>query len=108
MTFKADLSFGGRPIRRLVLLVAAVLAAGPLPQAQEVFGYEVVSVTNGGAIQGKVVFTGTPPAPRKVIPTKDKEVCGSGIREVPQIVLAPDKGVQEAFVYLTAVEKGKA
>ncbi len=95
-------------MRRLALLAAALLVAGPLPQPQKVFGYEVVSVPNGGTIQGKVVFTGTPPDPRKVIPTKDKEVCGSGIREVPQIVLAPDKAVQDAFVYLKTVEKGKA
>ncbi len=92
---------------RLTVLAAALLAAGPLLPPHQASGYEAVAVTNAGAIQGKVVFTGTPPAPRKVIPTKDKEVCGSGIREVPQIVLAPDKGVQEAFVYLKAVEKGK-
>src|SRR5262249_37407779 len=33
--------------------------------------------------------------------------CGSGVREVPQILLAPDKGVQDAFAYLKAVDKGK-
>jgi hypothetical protein len=96
-----------RSMPRLTLLAATLLVVGALLQPHQAWGYEAVAVANGGAIQGKVVFTGTPPAPRKVIPTKDKEVCGSGIREMAQIVLAPDKGVQEAFVYLKVVEKGK-
>ena len=72
---------------RLTIVAVAFLVLGSLPP--QASAYEVVSVANGGAIQGKVVFTGAPPAPRKVIPTKDKEVCG-GVREVPQILLAPD------------------
>lgn len=70
--------------------------------------YEVVSVTDGGTIRGKVVFSGTPPAKKKIIPTKDREACGSGVREVDQILVGADKGVQEAIVYLKQVEKGKA
>jgi hypothetical protein len=71
------------------------------------FAYEAVSVSDGGTIQGKVAFTGTPPAAKKVIPTKDRQVCG-GVREVPLIVLGADHGVQNAFVYLKGIEKGKA
>lgn len=95
-------------MRRLALVMAAaVLLASSVLPSRTASGYEAVSVANGGTVQGKIVFTGTPPPPRKVIPTKDKEVCG-GIREVPLIMLAPDKGVQDAFVYLKGVEKGKA
>jgi hypothetical protein len=86
-------------------LVLAVLALILVPVVWSL-AYESVAIVDGGTIQGKISFTGTPPSPRKVIPTKDREVCG-GIREVPQIVLAPDKGVGNAFVYLKAVEKGK-
>jgi len=70
--------------------------------------YEVVSVSDGGTLKGKVVFAGTPPAKKKIIPTKDREACGSGVREVDQILVGPDKGVQEAIVYLKEVQKGKA
>ena len=91
---------------RLTVVAVAFVVLGSLLPPHQASGYEVVSVANGGTIEGKVVFTGAPPAPRKVIPTKDKEVCG-GVRDVPQILLAPDKGVQDAFVYLKAVEKGK-
>ena len=85
-------------------LCTALLAA---TVASPAAAYEVAPVSNGGSIKGKVTFTGSPPAPRKIIPTKDKEVCG-GVREVPQIAVGPDKGVQDAIVYLKEVEKGKA
>ena len=51
-------------------------------------------------------FAGAVPT-KKIIPTKDKEVCGD-IREEPEIVVGADKGVTDAVVYLKAVEKGKA
>lgn len=83
-------------------LAVALLAASPPPAA----AYEVVPVTDGGTIEGKVTFDGTVPS-RKIIPTKDKETCGD-IREEPQVIVGADKGVQDAVVYLKAVEKGKA
>jgi hypothetical protein len=70
--------------------------------------YDVVAVPDGGSIKGRVVYNGAPPPKRKVVPTKDREVCGSGVREVDQIVLGSDKGVADAVVYLAKVEKGKA
>jgi hypothetical protein len=88
----------------VLLPAAALLAALAWPAG----AYEVVAVTDGGTIRGKVVFTGTPPPKRKVIPTKDREVCGSGVREVDQILVGADQAVQEAIVYLQPVEKGKA
>lgn len=71
-----------------------------------VLSYEVGVVNGGGSIEGKVLFQGVVPT-RKIIPTKDREVCG-GPRDEPQIRVGPDKGVQDAVVYLKAVEKGKA
>lgn len=89
--------------RLIVLVFAAALA--PVAVAE---GYEVVPVPDGGGLKGKVVYQGPPPPPRKVVPTKDREVCGSGVREAPQMLLGPDRGVQDAIVYLRKVEKGKA
>jgi hypothetical protein len=87
----------------IVLVFAAALALVAVAE-----GYEVVPVPDGGSLRGKVVYPGPPPPPRKVVPTKDREVCGSGVREVPQMLLGPDRGVQDAIVYLRKVEKGKA
>ena len=67
--------------------------------------YESVQVTEGGTINGKVVYQGDI-ATRKIIPTKDPETCG-GIREEPLIVVGGGKGVQGAVVYLKDIQKGK-
>lgn len=77
----------------------AVLA---LPAA----AYEVVDVSGGGIIEGRVTYDGSVPT-RKIIPTKDQEVCG-GIRDEALIVLGPNKGVRDVVVYLKDVESGKA
>jgi hypothetical protein len=87
------------------VLGAAVVV---LAVAGEAVGYEAGTVSNGGSITGKVVFNGTVPAKRKIVPTKDREVCGSGVREVDQITVGPDKAVADSIVFLKKVEKGKA
>lgn len=86
-----------------LFLTWALAGGGPPADA-----YEAMQVADGGTIQGKVVFQGAPPPKKKVIPTKDKETCGSAPRDVDQILLGPDKAVQDAVVYLKKVEKGKA
>lgn len=87
-----------------VFLTLVLLVLAPRPSA----AYQAVAVADGGTIKGKVTFAGTPPPKRKVIPTKDREACGSGVREVDQILLGPDRAVHEAVVYLKQIEKGKA
>ena len=66
--------------------------------------YDAGTVTDGGTIEGRIVFNGTVQM-RKIIPTKDVEVCG-GIREEPMIEVGPDKGVKDAAVDLVGVPKG--
>jgi hypothetical protein len=88
--------------RATTLIPLAALAAIPLGAA----AYETVTVTDGGTIKGKVVYQGTVPM-KKIVPTKDQATCG-GVRDEPQIVVGPDKGVQDAVVYLKDVQKGKA
>lgn len=69
------------------------------------YAYEEGEVQNGGAIKGSVVFNGSVPM-RKIIPTKDPEVCG-GVREDPEIILGKGNHVAEAVVYLKDIQKGK-
>jgi hypothetical protein len=85
---------------------AVVLAATTCPTPGFAQAYQAGTVTGGGSITGKVVFNGTVPT-RKVIPTKDVEVCGRPYEET-LIQVGPDKGVQNAVVYLADVAKGKA
>lgn len=84
----------------LIVATALVLASPPAT------AYEVVTVSGGGRIEGKVTFVGHVPT-KKIIPTKDREVCG-GPRDEAQIRVGADKGVQDAVVYLKDVARGKA
>ena len=86
----------------LSLLASAFL----LTIAQPTQAYDEGPVTGGGTIQGKIVFNGVSPT-RKVIPTKDVEVCG-GPYEETLVQIGPDKSVQNAVVYLVDIAKGKA
>jgi hypothetical protein len=88
-------------VQRMVV-VAALLALSAMRAA----AYEVAPVADGGSIKGKVLFSGALPPKKKVIPTKDREVCGS-IRDVDQIAVAADRGVFDAIVYLKTVDRGK-
>jgi hypothetical protein len=67
--------------------------------------YEEVQVQDGGAIEGKVTFEGRIPT-KKIVPTKDREICGD-IREVELLQRGPGNGVAQAAVYLQEVAKGK-
>ncbi len=83
-------------------LVLAALLAAP----GSALGYEETTISGGGTIAGKVVFNGDVPM-RKIITTKDQDVCG-GIREEPEIIVSGEKAVADAVVYLAKVDKGKA
>jgi hypothetical protein len=84
---------------RIALVATAVVA---LP-AQ---AYDVAPVSDGGSIEGTVVYRGEVPI-KKIIPTKDRDVCGAS-REEPRVKVGPNKEVQSAVVYLVDVKAGKA
>ena len=90
-------------IKSLTGLSAMFVAAAMTVPAH---AYEEGAVAGGGSITGKVVFNGTP-GTRKVIPTKDLDVCG-GPHEETLIQVGPDKSVHNAVVYLADIAKGKA
>jgi hypothetical protein len=61
----------------------------------------------GGTIAGVVKFAGTPPAPKKVPPTKDKQVCGKApIFDQSLVVDKATKGIQWAVISVQGA-KGK-
>lgn len=69
--------------------------------------YEVVTVSNGGQLTGKITFSGAPPPPVKHLITKDNHVCGKGKVEIREVDV---KGgaLRGVVVYLEKVKKGKA
>ena len=90
-------------MRCLRIGISALIVLASILPAQS---YEEGVVEDGATISGKVIYQGAVPT-RKIIPTKDQDVCG-GIRDEPRVVVGPDKGVHGAFVYLQDVAKGKA
>lgn len=70
--------------------------------------YEVLDVQDGGSIEGAVTLTGTPRPPRKLLITKDPEVCGSGERVTEDVGVTDGGGLRNVVVYLEGIEQGKA
>ena len=68
--------------------------------------YQEVAVSDGGAIQGKVVYNGSIKK-KTVLPTKDKRVCGK-VRKEPLILVGDGGAVKDSVVFLKGVESGKA
>jgi hypothetical protein len=89
--------------KTMSVFFALALLVGAFPPGAP--AYEEVQVPDGGTIKGTVTYTDEVPM-RKIIPTKDQEVCGQ-IRDEPLVLAGPDGGVAEAVVYLKEVAKGK-
>lgn len=86
-------------------LAAAML--GIVPALSVAQAYDVTDVTGGGEIVGKVSFKGVVPEPRKVAIAKDPAACGTGTREIIEVAVK-DGALQNAVIYVTKIEKGKA
>lgn len=67
--------------------------------------YDVVDVKNGGVLEGKVAFSGSPPPPKVVQVGQDAEVCGK-IQTVREVEVK-DGGLKNSVVRLVGVTKGK-
>jgi Carboxypeptidase regulatory-like domain len=89
-------------VRPIVVASAIAMCAMGVTLAQ---AYDEVPVTDGGTIEGKVIYNGAVPT-KKIIPNKDVEVCG-GPRDEPLIRVGSDHAVEDAVVYLAEVAKGK-
>lgn len=70
-------------------------------------GYEVIEVTDGGTIKGRITYTGEAVEPRPVIVSKDQETCGHEPRQVPRVETGPEGGLAGAVVLLEGIPKGK-
>jgi plastocyanin len=67
--------------------------------------YQGGSVSNGGTIEGVVKFKGTAPQPKKVLISKDKEVCGKTAK-TDESLIVNNGTVENAVVYIDDIEKG--
>ncbi len=91
---------------RLRLLLAPVALVMTAVSALSAQAYEVKPVSDGGTVEGTVTYRGQVPM-KKIIPTKDRDVCGDS-REEPRIRVDANGAVESAVVYLVDVKAGKA
>lgn len=91
----------------LVTLFALGAFSNPVGEAHAV--YKETSVSDGGAIKGKLTFKGSLPvdAVENVAINKNPEVCGEGYREVVWIDVK-DSALRGAFVFIEGIKEGKA
>ena len=71
-------------------------------------GYTVVNVADGAVLRGRVLFTGGVPEPRKLLITKDEEVCGQGYRERYDVVVTAGGELLNAVIFVEDIQQGKA
>jgi plastocyanin len=93
---------------RWLMSLLALSGLGLLAYPGVSAGYEVITVANGGTIVGEVKYAGDPPAPEKIPVTKDEKICGSEPKTSPDLLVGPDKGIKDAVLRLTDIQKGKA
>ena len=98
---------GSRRVACGLSLSLLVLAHDPGAVAAQ-GDYEVVTVTDGAALSGRAVFHGEVPAARRLLVTKDEEVCGFGYRERHDVVVGQAGELQGAVVFIAGVTEGKA
>lgn len=88
-------------ITYLTILTMTTLFAMPVAAK-----YKEGKVSNGGSIKGKIVFNGSVPT-KRIVPTKDKDVCGN-MRKEPRIMVGGGNGVANVVIYIKKISKGKA
>ena len=90
--------------KTLAVAAAAGLILGVVAQA---LAYEGGEVKDGGTISGSIKFAGAPPARKEIPVTKDMEVCSKDKHLSWDLIVGPNKGIENAVVSLTDVKKGK-
>ncbi len=94
----------------IALLLAAFVAitiAAPADAAKK-DKYKETGVADGGAVKGKVTFTGDMPADavENILITKNADVCGKGEREVVWVDVK-DGALRGVFVFIDKIKQGK-
>src|ERR1700735_5570862 len=88
---------------------SAVVISGTLllTQLAVAEAYTVITVSNGGTIQGVVKLSGAAPTVAPIEVTKNQDYCGDSIHN-PVYLVGKNGGVQNVEVYLKDVTSGKA
>jgi hypothetical protein len=89
------------------LLILASVALLPFASAQT---YKVVSVSNGGTIDGTVKWSGAVPHLSGFPVTKDPKICDPDSKkttDLERLIVGPEGGIANTVVYLKNISAGK-
>ena len=88
----------------IVLICTALSATGSAYAAK----YKVAKggVKDGGSIDGRITYNGTPPAPRMLTVDEDIEACG-GNRPSDELLVSSAGGIQNVVLSIEGVKSGK-
>lgn len=70
--------------------------------------YREVAVVDGAEVVGTALFRGDVPDPRRLLVTKDEEVCGFGYLERTEVVVGDGGGLAGVVVVVEGIREGKA
>jgi Carboxypeptidase regulatory-like domain len=87
----------------LTLAATLVVAAALVTPAA---AYEVVPVSDGGALAGVVKFSGPPPRLDLLAVTRDPDACGEQ-KDPEALVVGPERGVRGSVILVEGVARGK-
>lgn len=95
-----------KTLRLLTLVISCLFmfAAGSASAAK----YKVASggVKDGGAVNGRITYNGTPPAPRILKVDEDVEACG-GDRPSNELLVSSGGGIQNVVLSIEGIKSGK-
>lgn len=91
-------------MRRWLKFVLLILSF--LPLGVGTYAYEVIEVTDGGTIKGKVKFVGRPLKDETIRTNKNQDYCGNTL-PANKYVISPDGGIQNVVVMIESIDKGK-
>ncbi len=87
--------------------VAVVGAVALLGTQRALAAYEVLTVSNGGTIDGVVTLSGAAPSQSPIKVTKNQDYCGQTLPD-PAYTVDSNGGLANVLVYLKDITKGKA
>ncbi len=90
-----------------LLIALSIAGICALPMTSQAAKYKEMAVSDGGAVTGKVTFSGKDEAPKVYKISKDNDVCGTGNREI-DYVRVENGALLDTVVYLDKVKEGKA
>ncbi len=93
-------------MRKLSVALGILVASG-LAWGGDALAYDVIKVSNGGSISGKVSLKGKALEPKIIKVEKTPEVCGKEDRILTEVRVDGKNNLADAVVYLTKVKKGK-